>query len=253
MDLLEGRRAQRLPRRTWANGIHAAPGCGKVSRDEAAAFISQLQDAESDGSGPVAEASLRQNAQEQATRCPPSCSPPSSVDAAGLRPSPSRRPGGAALPPAKGKRVTWNSARTCAGRCGPHGRPAARLRHQGHRSGSAGWDPGERDTLIFTPGCGRSPTRLMARASGSAPGPYTPNSPRRTSATSPSVAIAFNATFIGTSRLPSPFAVCGDVGQRPVHCGLVVPRRAPTSCGRSAAAGASRRSGRPRCARPRRR
>ncbi len=47
-------------------GFTQRQAAGKFSRDEAAAFISQLQDAESDRSDPVAVASWRQNAQEQA-------------------------------------------------------------------------------------------------------------------------------------------------------------------------------------------
>ena len=85
-------------------GFTQRQAAGKFSRDEAAAFIGQLQDAESDGSGPVAEASWRQNAQEQAiSRLS------SELLAAELRrrgwtatePSP-RRPGGAAAAAGQG-------------------------------------------------------------------------------------------------------------------------------------------------------
>ncbi len=45
---------------------------GKFSRDEADAFITQLQDAESDGGDAVAPSAWRQSAQEQVIRSLPS-------------------------------------------------------------------------------------------------------------------------------------------------------------------------------------
>jgi hypothetical protein len=53
-------------------GFTQRQGGGKFSRDEAAAFITQLQDAESDGSPPVAAPAWRQSAREQMISALPS-------------------------------------------------------------------------------------------------------------------------------------------------------------------------------------
>ncbi len=53
-------------------GFTQRQAAGKFSRDEAAMFIDQLLDAESDGSNAVAAPTWRQSAQEQALRSLPS-------------------------------------------------------------------------------------------------------------------------------------------------------------------------------------
>jgi hypothetical protein len=53
-------------------GFTQRQAAGKFARDEAEAFITQLQDAESDGSNPVEGPAWRQSAQEQVMSCIPS-------------------------------------------------------------------------------------------------------------------------------------------------------------------------------------
>ena len=65
LDLLKGAGHSDFRDARGPMGFSQRQAAGKFSRDEAAEFIAQLVDAESDGSTPIAAPAWRQSAQEQ--------------------------------------------------------------------------------------------------------------------------------------------------------------------------------------------
>jgi hypothetical protein len=95
LDLLKGPGHSDFRDARGPMGFTQRPVAGKFSRDEAAAFIAQLLDAESDRTLAIAAPTWRQSAQEQMlSSLPRNSSPASFVVADGLPPSPKAGVGG---------------------------------------------------------------------------------------------------------------------------------------------------------------